>query len=137
MFELFLNGEAQTKLRVACGAVDLHPGHVKAMLHVAREQDLPMRALADRWSCDASYVTAIVDELEERGLASRRPHPKDRRVKTVVLTAAGRRTLDKTLERLYEPPASFGTLTPVEQRTLRDLLRKLSDADSVLHAATG
>ena len=137
MFDLLLSGEAQNHLRQACGTVGLHPGHVKALMQLRRESGLSMRSLADRWACDASYVTTIVDELEERGLAARRPHPSDRRIKTVELTAAGARTMDNALELLYEPPSSFGALTPTEQRELRDLLRKIAAADPVLQAATG
>lgn len=137
MFELLLSGEAQGHLHRACGTVGLHPGHVKALMQIKREPGLPMRALADRWACDASYVTTIVDELEERGLATRHPHASDRRIKTVALTANGVRTLDRALELLYEPPSSFGALTAAEQRELRDLLRKIAAADPVLDAATG
>ena len=49
-----------------------------------------MRDLAQAMNCDASYVTAVVDDLERAGYANRRTAPADRRVKTVVLTAAGR-----------------------------------------------
>ena len=48
-----------------------------------------MSTLADAWKCDASNVTWLVDRLEEHGLAERRPHPTDRRVRTVALTRKG------------------------------------------------
>ena len=40
---------------------------------------------------DASYVTTIADQLEERGLIERQPHPTDRRVKSLALTPEGLR----------------------------------------------
>lgn len=40
-------------------------------------------------NCEASNLTGLVDRLEARGLVERQPHPDDRRVKCVGLTAAG------------------------------------------------
>jgi DNA-binding MarR family transcriptional regulator len=65
-------------------------------------------------------------------LVERRPHPTDRRVKTIVLTAEGRARRDHALELLSEPPSAFGSLSAAEQRQLRDLLAKLVAADPEL-----
>jgi DNA-binding MarR family transcriptional regulator len=94
-----------------------------------------MRELAEHFSCDASYITSLVDGLEQQGLAERRPCPTDRRVKTVVLTPAGKRTQAELFELMWEPPKSFNVLTAAEQRQLRDLLRKVAEADETLQAA--
>src|SRR5262245_38802718 len=51
-----------------------------------------MGEIASFLHCDPSNVTGIVDNLEEKGLAERRPSAADRRVKLIELTAAGRRT---------------------------------------------
>ena len=82
----------------------------------------PMRALAQSLYCDASYVTDLVDRLEERGLIARAPDPGDRRVKLLKLTEAGIELRARALEMLYEPPAGFANLSAAEQRTLADLL---------------
>src|ERR1700752_4170254 len=50
---------------------------------------LPMKDLAQRIGCDASFVTAVADALERRGLARREPAEHDRRVKMLVLTPEG------------------------------------------------
>jgi DNA-binding MarR family transcriptional regulator len=79
--------------------------------------------------CDASWVTGIVDGLEERGYVERRPHPSDRRVKVVTITALGEKAKANAMDRLNEPPPSLlRALTQNEQRTLRDLLRKVRDS---------
>jgi DNA-binding MarR family transcriptional regulator len=91
-----------------------------------------MGDLAEHWGCDASYVTALADGLEERGLVERRPHPTDRRVKTIVLTSEGRARRDRALELLSEPPSAFASLDRTELRQLRDLLGKLVAADPEL-----
>ncbi|MEY2432640.1 MAG: hypothetical protein QOC92_2365 [Acidimicrobiaceae bacterium] len=90
-----------------------------------------MRSIAEMLRCDASWVTGIVDGLEERGYVERQPHKTDRRVKVVTITALGEKAKDRAMQQLYEPPASLVTaLTQNEQRTLRDLLRKVRDSNS-------
>jgi DNA-binding MarR family transcriptional regulator len=46
-------------------------------------------------------MVAVVDELEKRGLLERRPHARDRRVRNLHLTAAGKKLL-KQAERQAE-----------------------------------
>jgi DNA-binding MarR family transcriptional regulator len=123
--ELWFSEENQDRFHEACAAADVTPPQLKALLSMESGQAQAMRHLAAVWRCDASWVTGIVDGLEERGYAARRPHPTDRRIKVVEMTELGEKARARALERLYEPPASLGALTPDEQRTLRDLLRKV------------
>jgi len=102
------------------------------MFYLSQEEAHPMRDLAEHWGCDASYVTSLVDGLEERGFAERRPHATDRRIKTVVLTAEGAQTKAAVLARLWEPPSSFSALSEDEREQLCKLLRKLADADTTI-----
>jgi DNA-binding MarR family transcriptional regulator len=76
-------------------------------------QPLTLRALAERLASDPPYVTLMVDDLEERGLVKRMPHPEDRRAKLVQLTAAGRAAATRADAMLYEPPAGLSDV-PVE-----------------------
>ena len=98
-----------------------------------------MRVLAREWSCDPSYVTTQVRELEARGLVERQFNPEDHRFKTVKLTDKGEQVREELLEELLEPPECFRALSATEQRELRDLLQKLVDAtqssgDDPIHA---
>jgi DNA-binding MarR family transcriptional regulator len=86
-----------------------------------------MRALAQAWACDASNATWIVDRLEARGLAERRAKPGDRRVKLVVLTAAGAKTLRKVREAMYEPTAELRALPVETLEALRAALARLPE----------
>jgi DNA-binding MarR family transcriptional regulator len=61
-------------------------GRIKALLLLAGSP-MSLTGLADAMGTDAPYATLIVDSLEERGLAERRPDPADRRRKLVTLTA--------------------------------------------------
>lgn len=104
----------------------LTPGVSKALPHIPPDRPVPMRELAASLRCDNSYVTAVVDALEERGLAERRAHPTDRRVKVVALTASGAALATRLQAEMAEPPPEFDALTDAEAAQLRDLMRKLA-----------
>ena len=134
--ELLMNsGEMQSRMRSACEAIGGPPSIVKTLFHLRPGDPVAMRDLADHFGCDASYITELVDGLEEQGLAVRQPHPTDRRVRTVVLTDKGAEARDTVQQVMWQVPAVFGALTAAEQRQLRDLVRKLVDADSSADAA--
>jgi len=84
-----------------------------------------MGSLAEEWKCDASTATWIVDRLEAKGLAERRPHPTDRRVKLVGLTPSGTRLKARQVERLYRPPQALLELNLADLVALRNAVAKL------------
>src|SRR5919108_4359539 len=89
MFELMFSHQVQSKMGDACAAIGVSPGLMKTLFHLKPGEGVPMRDLADHWGCDASYVTSVADALEQRHLAERRPHPRDRRIKMIALTDQG------------------------------------------------
>jgi MarR family transcriptional regulator, organic hydroperoxide resistance regulator len=105
----------------------LNPGATKLLLDLEPDDPRPMRALAETFACDASNVTWMVDQLEERGLVERRTFRSDRRVKTVALTALGEKTKAELLRRIYEPPEDLIALPRPELVALRDALAKLPE----------
>jgi DNA-binding MarR family transcriptional regulator len=86
-----------------------------------------MRQLASMLACDASNVTGIVDGLERRGLVERRPDPRDRRMKYVVLTTEGQRRREVLNASLDRVAAEVFDLSGADQKTLRELLTRLVD----------
>jgi len=82
-----------------------------------------LRKLATLLHCDPSNITLLSTKLEERGLAERRPHPGDGRVRTLVLTAEGRKVREQLLT-IVAKRSPFAELDAEEQRTLRSLLGK-------------
>lgn len=106
-----------------CEQVGLTPMQAAALRELA-EGRRPMGELAGRLSCDASHVTGLTDRLEARGLVERQPSAADRRVKELVLTAAGRR-LHRDLERRLAADSPLGTaLSGAEQQQLLELLQR-------------
>jgi DNA-binding MarR family transcriptional regulator len=86
---------------------------------------LPMKELAQRMGCDASFVTVVADALERHGLVRREPSQRDRRVKNLVLTpegiAAKKRLMDEFAEKV---PWCYG-LDDTERQCFLTLLRKI------------
>jgi DNA-binding MarR family transcriptional regulator len=71
-------------------------------------------------------MTDRLDRLERAGLVVRRPDPRDRRGKLIVLTDRGKRLVDDTLARhVANEERLLLSLTEAEQETLNALLRKL------------
>lgn len=132
--EMVFSQENQARFQAACEATNLTPPLLKALLSLEPDGSEPMRVLAKGWGCDASWVTGIIDGLEERGYVERRVLASDRRVKVVQVTPLGERAKAKAFDRLHEPPAAITALEPADQVALRDLLRKVR-ARSSLHSA--
>ena len=86
---------------------------------------LRMRELADALVCDASYITSIVDRLEETGLAVRKPSQTDRRVKQIELTAKGHRVAKQITTLMTDPPTEFSALTARDRSTLITILERI------------
>jgi DNA-binding MarR family transcriptional regulator len=107
----------------------LSPGVIKTLMRLARSDGISMGEMARGIGCDPSYITALVDDLDERGLARREPAPDDRRVKIIVLTDEGRVLAEEITAVLAVPPASFGSLSRAELTQLRDLLDRVIAAD--------
>ena len=105
-------------------ALGLSFARVRALRRLAA-QPLTMRALAAQLTADPPYVTLIVDDLEERGLVERQPHPDDRRAKLVSLTAAGRAAVAEAEQILDEPPAALRELAPDDLTALLRVLERL------------
>jgi DNA-binding MarR family transcriptional regulator len=105
---------------------DLMPAHVIALRSL--ERPVPMGELARLLACDNSNVTGIIDRLEERGLVERRPAKRDRRVKLVALTPAGKRLKEGVEARMAEPPPPIEELSREDQRALRSLLKRVAAA---------
>ncbi len=135
--EMVFSKENQARFGEACRAADLTPPLLKALMSLEPEGAEPMRALAKGWGCDASWVTGIIDGLEERGYVARRVLSTDRRVKVVQMTPAGEEAKVRALSCLHAPPASISALDLEDQVALRDLLRKVRGVSPPEPAVTG
>jgi DNA-binding MarR family transcriptional regulator len=122
--ELF--GEVKCYFEEAFSQLGVPPPCAKALRCI--EGPTSMKDLASRMKVDGSFVTAIADALEERHLARREIDPKDRRVKNLVLTAAGNKVRDRVQE-LFEQFPGLHKLDPQEREALVSLLHKMAGRD--------
>jgi MarR family transcriptional regulator, lower aerobic nicotinate degradation pathway regulator len=86
----------------------------------------PQQALIDTLCLDASNLVALLNELEDAGLAVRRRDANDRRRHIVELTAVGRealREVARTLEAIEDDV--LGALDHDQRTSLRDLLERV------------
>jgi DNA-binding MarR family transcriptional regulator len=73
--------------------LELEPGEFALLRAVAAGEGEAQNTLAERLRISPSWMVAIVDELERRDLLERKPHARDRRIRNLHLTAAGKKLL--------------------------------------------
>jgi DNA-binding MarR family transcriptional regulator len=118
-------GEYVERMAALNARLKLSPGVTKMLMRLSKEDGISMGDTARVIGVDPSYITALVDDLEQRGFARREPAPEDRRVKIIVLTEEGRRVGQEIDAVLSVPPASLKALSQSELRELRQLLDKV------------
>ncbi len=130
-FLLSWNGQRAAHVFAATLApLGLRPPHFGVLTLIDSHPGCAQQELVDRSLIDPSSMVAVIDELEELGLAERRAHPGDRRKHAVHLTAKGRQTLQQARQVAIETAKEmFAPLTAGEVETLRGLLRKLAGVE--------
>jgi DNA-binding MarR family transcriptional regulator len=109
---------------------DLSPasGLVLSILADSEEPVSP-NAIADRLIISRASVTSLLDSLEKRGYASRRPHPTDRRMIWVEPTDLGRQIADEFRPLVHQhQKAWLSVLNEKEQEQLLEMLLRLQPA---------
>ena len=86
---------------------------------------LTMKELAQRMGCDASFITAVADSLEQHGLARREPDQRDRRVKNLVLTPDGIAAKERLMAELAARMPWCNALDDAERQCFLGLLKKM------------
>lgn len=86
----------------------------------------PMRVVAERLHCNASNLTFIAKQLEDRGYAERRRDPRDGRSSVLVLTEEGERVRGEVIAAALEA-TPFAALPPGELRILAERLTGVAE----------
>jgi DNA-binding MarR family transcriptional regulator len=119
--------EMQSRLQAHFAALaaehSLSAIQAKVLIQLDQDGAVTMRALADRLQYDPSNLTSVIDRLVELGAVQRRPDPRDRRVKGIVLTGKGLELRTAFWQRLVNEAGPLGGLGASELRQLRSLLR--------------
>jgi DNA-binding MarR family transcriptional regulator len=109
---------------------DLSPASGLALSILAdSETPLSPNHIADQLIISRASVTSLLDSLEKRGYARRRPHPSDRRMIWVEPTDLGRQIADKFRPIVHrQQKAWLGVLNEKEQEQLIEMLHRLQPA---------
>jgi DNA-binding MarR family transcriptional regulator len=113
-------------------ALDLHPPLFRVLNVVDAAEGQSQQAIGEAIQAPASRMVAIVDELEQRGLVERRPHPSDRRIRALYLTGAGRRLLarGRKIAMEHEEELTRG-LSSADRKRLIALLQKIVEGQGI------
>src|SRR5258708_18509616 len=105
-----IGAHAASKFGERLEALKLTPPQAGILGVLGRESGLSQQALADLLGMFPSRLVAVLDATQRAGLIERRPHPSDRRVFSLHLTAAAKKTLQavgrvaKHTEHATSPP---------------------------------
>jgi DNA-binding MarR family transcriptional regulator len=122
MLDLFLSHRGQM-LSIA-QEFGLAPQQAFALQHLQPDEPIKLSDLAQALHCDNSSVTGIADRLEKAGLAERRAHPTDRRVKTLALTERGVVIRKLYKERIGTAPEAVQNLADEDAAILVEILSR-------------
>ncbi|OBB96223.1 MarR family transcriptional regulator [Mycobacterium sp. 852002-30065_SCH5024008] len=101
--------------------------HFAVLLVLVNRGPTEQRALVEATGSDKAGIMRVVDDLERKGLAVRKPVPGDRRVRAVEITPKGLEVFDAA-HMAAEPLAErlVSMLGPGEAEQLTDLLTRFT-----------
>jgi len=118
---------AQKRFAERIAKVGLHPRMWGALNVISAQEGVTQHALCGSVGVDPSTMVATIDELEQRGLVERRPHPNDRRAHALYITDRGSETLTKGREQAkLAQEELLAPLSREEREQLHALLLRLA-----------
>ena len=105
--------------------IDLSPPLFALLNVIGAREGAIQQELGAALGIDPSTMVSLIDQLEQAGLAVRRPRPQDRRAREVVITAKGRRKLARARAAVATSEEEvLQGLTEPERKRLVALLRR-------------
>ena len=109
----------------ALGTVGLTPALFALLNVIGAREGAIQQELGATLGIDRTTMVSLVDQLEQAGLAKRRPSARDRRAREVAITPKGRALLEQSRQMLSQTEDDvLAGLTTVERRDLLTLLRR-------------
>ena len=126
MFCFLISKDWRTALDRDLAPLGLRAQQAAALLRCSQPPGLHPSRLASLLGTDAAGVTGLIDQLEEKGLARRRPDPADRRAVIVAPTKAGAALVPR-LAQVFQGlhRQAVAGLSPDEASSLEGLLERL------------
>ena len=95
------------------------------LLSFSRAGALPLRVIGERLMVHPTSVTNTIDRLEQHGLVTRKPNPRDGRGTLAAITPAGRELMRAATDDLMQAEFGMGGYSEPELRDMFSLLRGL------------
>src|SRR5262245_7360953 len=116
---------SHTRTAEALESLGLTPALFSLLNFLGGRDGAIQQEIGSAMGIDPSTMVTLVDRLENAGLAKRRPRPEDRRAREVVITAKGRRVLERARRMAADVEAEvLQGLSAGERRQLVALLRR-------------
>ena len=116
---------SHTETAAALQTIGLTPALFAILNYLRAHDGAIQQQIGAAMGIDPSTMVSLVDQLEQAGLAKRRPHAQDRRAREVLVTPKGRATLDRARELAGEvEDRVLRGLSPTERTRLVALMRK-------------
>lgn len=110
----------------AMANVGLRPASFSVLCVIKTNPGSTQTAVSEALGLQRTNLVAIIDALEERGLARREPAPNDRRSHALFLTDAGERLLAEAMElQAGHESRVLARLRPKERDQLLGLLQRM------------
>ncbi len=108
---------------------DITPVQFAALSALADRPGLGQAALAQLIGYDRATIGGVIDRLETKGLAQRRPDPNDRRSNILTLTAGGREIVSRTRPKvLAVQDKLLAPLSDAEREEFSQMCQKIISA---------
>src|SRR5881409_4462053 len=106
--------------------VGIRPRHVAALIELRDRGELTQQSLCGQLHLDPTNLVAILNELEQRGYATRRRDPEDRRRHLVEVSKKGLAVIEKVSEVMDGVEAELlEGFSPAEREQLEGLLTSI------------
>jgi MarR family transcriptional regulator, lower aerobic nicotinate degradation pathway regulator len=104
----------------------IRPRHVAALIELRDGGELTQQSLCGQLHLDPTNLVAILNDLEQRGYATRRRDPRDRRRHIVQVSKRGIAVIEKVSEVMDGvEDALLDGLKPAERRQLEGILSSI------------
>ena len=104
----------------------IRPRHVAALIELRDRGELTQQSLCGQLHLDPTNLVAILNELEQRGYATRRRDPEDRRRHLVEVSKKGIAVIEKVSQVMDGVEADLlDGLEPAERKRLEGLLTSI------------
>lgn len=115
--------------RAALAPYGVHPRQFAVLRALSTADGSSQQQLSQALYIPASKLVALIDDLEERGLLERRPHPSDRRTRSLHLTNSGHDILAELLDATAEHEKRlFAGLSTLERAQFDQLLLRVASS---------